>query len=108
MNPILYGSIRTGIQMLWGLLVSHFTVLAAIPNNTAVDWIMTAVVGAGYTGLSMYLQTRTGTDIWSKAARFIGRIMMLGLVKTPSYPKPPTPDSKQPVADDPLLDKTSN
>lgn len=88
MNPIIYGSIRTGVQVLWGLLVSHFTVLAAIPNNTAVDWIMTAIVTAGYTGLAMYFQTRTGTDFWSKAARLAGRVMMLGLVKTPSYPTP--------------------
>lgn len=89
MELIFYPAARTAVQVAWGWLVSHFTVLAAVDSNTAVDWVLTAVVTGGYVAAVRWLETRQGSGRWPTLARLLARGLMLGLKKTPTYPEAP-------------------
>ena len=92
MTAILYAAARTAVQAGWGWLVAHFAVLGVVPQDTAVDWILTALVIGGLTAGLRWLETRTGDAFWPRAARFVARVLMLGLGgKQPVYVEPQRP-----------------
>lgn len=89
MSVFLYGIARTAVQAGWGWLVAHFAVLAMVPSDTAVDWILTTVVIGAAAGALRWLETRQGDSFWARAARFVAKVAMLGLSgKQPVYVAP--------------------
>ena len=97
----LYGALRTGAQSLWGILVAQ----AASRGVTLPDWMQnwfveTLVVAGGIAAVTAgvrWLETRKGDGLGARSARWVARVIMLGLSgKQPVYTSPST-DSK-PVA----------
>lgn len=87
MNPVLYGALRSGVQYAISWLFAHFAILSQFADApAAVDWVMGAVVFAGYVYLVNWLATRPGDNYWSQLARLVAKVLMLGLTKTPAYP----------------------
>lgn len=84
----IYNWLRTLLQSGWGLLVGHYAVLSFIPMDTAVDWTLTTVIIGGVAAGVHWLETRTGTGFWPKTARWVARIAMFGLGKSPTYSAP--------------------
>lgn len=96
MSAFLYAAARTAVQAGWGWLVAHFAVLAMVPADTAVNFILTTLVIGGAAALLRWLETRQGDSFWPRAARWVANVVMLGLSsKQPVYVKPgetvPTP-----------------
>jgi hypothetical protein len=84
---------RTGalilIPALMALLASHGI---RIPD-TLVGWATVAAIAAGtavWTALVHWLQTRTGTGPAARAARFLGRLLVLGVIALPTYTRTST------------------
>ena len=88
MSAVLYAAARTAVQAGWGWLVAHLPFLAFIPNDTAVDWVLTAVVIGGAAAGLRWLETRQGDGLWPRAARWVAKVAMLGLSRQPVYVKP--------------------
>lgn len=86
MTAFLYAAARTAVQAGWGWLVAHFTILGVVPQDTAVNFVLTTVLIGGAAGLLRWLETRQGDGFWAKAARGVARVAMLGLSgKQPVY-----------------------
>jgi hypothetical protein len=83
-----YNWLRTLLQSGWGLLVGHYAILGQIPMDAAVDWTLTTVIIGGIAAGVHWLETRTGDGFWPKTARWVARIAMFGLGKSPTYSAP--------------------
>lgn len=89
MSAYLYAVARTMVQAGWGWLVAHVSVLAVIPESTAVDFILSVVVIGGAVAALRWLETRHGDALWQRLARSAARVLMLGLSgKQPVYVEP--------------------
>jgi hypothetical protein len=89
MSPPLYSGIRSLVQIAISWLFAHFVILGQVTTPPeAIEWIMTAVVGALYVWLVNWLGTRKGDGQWPKTANLLAKVLMLGLAKTPSYALP--------------------
>lgn len=85
----LLAAARTGLQSAWGWLVAHFSVLALVPQDVAVEWVLTVVVIGGAAAVLRWLETRQGESFWARAARWIAGVAMLGLsARQPVYARP--------------------
>jgi hypothetical protein len=80
-----YNLLRTALQSAWGLLVGHFAVLSVVPADTVVSWVISFVVIGALAGAVHWLETRTGDGFWPKTARWVAKVAMLGLGKSPTY-----------------------
>ncbi len=85
----LLSALRTAIQAGWGWAVAHVYILAFIPEDAVVSWIMTVLVIGGATALLRWLESRKGDGLWSRLARGLARLLMLGLTgRQPVYASP--------------------
>lgn len=93
MSSWLLSVLRTGVQALVGLLVTFATAhglniplgVQGVFAQTLTAIAVAAAVTAVTAGLR-WLESRTGADFWSRAARLVVKILMLGLAgKTPVY-----------------------
>lgn len=96
-----FGVFRGGAQVLWGLLVVHLASLGITLPDWVQGWFVEVVVVTG--GITLvtagirWLETRKGDSFGARAARWIARVIMLGLsAKQPVYAKP---DSEVPVVE---------
>lgn len=95
MSPPLYSGVRTLVQIAISWLFAHFAILGQFTNPpAAVEWVMTAVVGAGFVWLVNWLGTRAGDGQWPSLARLLSKILMVGVAKTPTYPTPAPVEEK--------------
>lgn len=91
----LYAGLRTGAQALWALLAGYAASrgiqLPEVLQGWFVDVVITAsAVGAATAGLR-WLETRNGEGAGARLARFVAKILMLGLsAKQPVYATPDT------------------
>jgi hypothetical protein len=70
-------------------LVAHFAILGVVPEDVAVEFVLTVLVIGGATAVLRWLETRKGDGIWSRLARGIAALAMLGLsAKQPIYARP--------------------
>lgn len=88
-----YSALRTGAQALWGLLVAHLATLGVTVPDWVQGWFTETIVVAGGIALVTagirWLETRKGDSFGARAARWIARVIMLGLsAKQPVYVKP--------------------
>lgn len=89
MNAIIYAALRGAVQFGWTWLAGVLPFLTLVPDST-VEVIVTTVVGSLMAGVVIagirWLETRKGDSLLARAARFVGRLLMLGLSgKQPVY-----------------------
>lgn len=80
--------LRTGAQALVGFLVTWLAARGLDVPLAAQSWLIdTLIVGGGiaaYTAAVRWLETRRGTSPLARAARGLGRLLMLG-TRPPTY-----------------------
>ena len=91
----LYAALRTGAQALWGLIAAFLAqkgiTLPEALQGWFVDVVILSSVVAAATGAIRWLETRNGESTGARLARFVARILMLGLsAKQPVYASPDT------------------
>ncbi len=91
MSDYLKSMLRNAVQLGWGAvavwLVHHNMPLSNNVSNWVVDGGVSLVILATM-ALIRWLEERKGTGVVSVYARAIGRVLMLGIGYTPSYPEP--------------------
>jgi len=93
MSSWLLSVLRTGVQALVGLLVTFAAahgLCVPLDVQGVFAQTLTAIAVAGavtaVTAALRWLESRTGADFWSRAARALVKVLMLGLAgKTPVY-----------------------
>jgi hypothetical protein len=89
LSALLLNMTRTAIAAGWGWLVAHVSVLAVVPEDVAVEWILTTVVMGLVAGALRWLETRQGDGILPRAARWIAGLLMFGTsARQPVYARP--------------------
>lgn len=91
----LYAGLRTGAQALWTLLVAYLAgrgiTLPDALQGWFVDVVITATAIGAVTAGIRWLETRNGESTGARLARFVAKILMLGLsAKQPVYATPDT------------------
>jgi hypothetical protein len=90
---------RTAAQALFALLLAW-----AANHGLHIDphysgLVEIAVIGAGagvWAALTHWLQSAQGTTWWARAARLVGRVLVLGAAAVPSYTLPASPPAVAP------------
>lgn len=93
MSALLLAGLRTGAQALWVLLVAQALAHGIVLPDWMQNWFVETVVVTGAIALATWairwLESRTGDTFLAKAARWLGRVLMLGLSKKqPVYASP--------------------
>lgn len=91
---------RTAVQAFLPLLIAVLANHGIRIPATAAGWAQTALIGAGagvWAWGTHWLQTRTGNTPWARAARFAGRVLMLGGKALPTYPAAASPAATVPA-----------
>ena len=88
-----YAALRTGAQALWGWLVVRAAAAGITLPDWAQNWFVETVIVAGgialITAAIRWLETRKGNTWWENGARWLAKIVMLGLSgKQPVYAAP--------------------
>lgn len=88
-----FAALRTGAQALWGYIVVQLAGLGITPPEWMQNWFVeTVAIGgviAAVTAGIRWLETRKGDSFGARAARWIAKVVMLGLsAKQPVYAKP--------------------
>lgn len=91
----LYAGLRTGAQALWALLVGYLAgrgiTLPDALQGWFVDVVITATAIGAVTAGIRWLETRNGESFGARLARWVAKILMLGLsAKQPVYAAPDT------------------
>lgn len=99
MSDFVVSIVRTTVQALLGTVFAHFAVGAfAVPTDVQqqVDnWAVSAALAGlvvGWTAIVRAFEERQGPSRFDTYCRLIGRVLMLGLQKTPNYPAAPAPE----------------
>lgn len=91
----LYAGLRTGAQALWALLVAYLAKKGITLPDFMQGWfvdvlVLSTAIGAATAGLR-WLETRNGDSLGARLARWVARVLMLGLsAKQPVYATPDT------------------
>ncbi len=93
MMPLLVSALRTAAQGIWAYLLTRAAADGITLPGWAENWFVETVVVAGVLGLVTWvirwLESRIGDGFWAQAARWLGRVLMLGLsAKQPVYASP--------------------
>lgn len=90
MNDFLKSALRELVQKGVGIVVVWLVAHGVDVPAAVSDWVILALVGAGvalWTIVVRFLETRDNA-----VARFLARLLMLGIGSKPTYPAP-TPES---------------
>lgn len=95
MKAWLYAGLRTAAQALWALLAGYAASRGIQLPDFLQGWFVDVVVTAGAIGAATaglrWLETRNGESFGARLARWVARILMLGLsAKQPVYASPDT------------------
>jgi hypothetical protein len=87
-----FGALRTGAQALWGILVARAADAGIVLPDWMQGWFVETLMVGGAIALVTagirWLETRKGDSFGARAARWIARVVMLGLsAKQPVYTK---------------------
>lgn len=86
---IVYAAARTALQAAWGYVVTQYAIVGLVPQETAIEAVLTVVVIGGATVVLRWLESRQGEGFWPRAARGLAKVLMLGLTgKQPVYVAP--------------------
>lgn len=111
MSDLVTSVVRDIIQKIFGVAFAYFAVHGFNINQATVDkvdnWAVLAIIAgllALWTALVRALEERKGTSTFDQWCRIVGRFLMLGVSRTPSYPTSPPPPPTETVLTEPVPD----